>query len=41
MQVLFESKEQGGMMGGYTGNYLRVLRPYDPALVGHITEIIY
>ncbi|MCR5276959.1 MAG: tRNA (N(6)-L-threonylcarbamoyladenosine(37)-C(2))-methylthiotransferase MtaB [Bacteroidales bacterium] len=41
MQVLFESKEQGGMMGGYTGNYLRVTRPYDPALVGRITEIIY
>ena len=39
VQVLFESKEKGGTMSGYSGNYIRVTRPYDPALVGQITEI--
>ncbi|MBQ8645951.1 MAG: tRNA (N(6)-L-threonylcarbamoyladenosine(37)-C(2))-methylthiotransferase MtaB, partial [Bacteroidales bacterium] len=28
-QVLFESTQKGGMMYGYTGNYIRVERPYD------------
>ena len=37
--VLFESKEKGGTMSGYTGNYIRVSRPYDASLVGRITEI--
>ena len=41
MQVLFESKEKDGSMGGYTGNYLRVTRPYDPALVGRLTDIVF
>ena len=39
VQVLFESKEKGGTMSGYSGNYIRVTRPYDAALVGQITEI--
>ena len=39
VQVLFESKEKGGTMSGYSGNYIRVTRPYDPSLVGQITEI--
>lgn len=38
-KVLFESKEKGGMMSGYTGNYIRISRPYDKALSGKITEI--
>lgn len=38
-QVLFESKEKNGMMGGYTGNYIRVSRPYEAALVGKISEV--
>jgi threonylcarbamoyladenosine tRNA methylthiotransferase MtaB len=38
-QVLFESKEKNGMMGGYTGNYIRVSRPYEAALVGFISEV--
>lgn len=38
-QVLWESDERDGMMGGYTGNYIRVERPYDPALVNMIEEI--
>ncbi len=38
-RVLFESKEKDGTMSGYTDNYIRVTRPYDPALVGNITEV--
>ena len=39
VSVLFESKEKGGTMGGYSGNYIRVIRPYDPALSGKIVEV--
>ena len=39
MQVLFESKEKDGTMGGYSGNYIRVTRPFDPALSGRIVEV--
>ena len=39
-RVLFESTERGGMMEGYTGNYLRVTRPYDPALVGTLVDVV-
>lgn len=39
-KVLFESKEKDGSMGGYTGNYIRITRPYDEALVGKLTEVI-
>ena len=39
VQVLFESKEKNGTMSGYSGNYIKVTRPYDPALVGQIAEI--
>ncbi|MBO4427797.1 MAG: tRNA (N(6)-L-threonylcarbamoyladenosine(37)-C(2))-methylthiotransferase MtaB [Bacteroidales bacterium] len=38
-KVLWESKEKDGTMGGYTGNYIRITRPYDAALSGRITEI--
>jgi threonylcarbamoyladenosine tRNA methylthiotransferase MtaB len=38
-KVLFESKEKDGMMGGYTGNYIRITRPYDPALAGQVADI--
>ena len=38
--VLFESKEKNGTMGGYTGNYIRITRPYDPALAGQLADII-
>ena len=37
-EVLWESKEKGGSMSGYTGNYIRLSRPWDPALSGKITE---
>lgn len=37
--VLWESDVKDGLMGGYTGNYIRVERPYDPSLVNTIEEI--
>ena len=39
-RVLFESTERGGMMEGYTGNYIRIARPYDPALVNTLVDIV-
>ncbi len=38
-KVLFESKEKDGSMSGYTGNYIRITRPYDAVLVGKLTEV--
>ncbi|MCR5352202.1 MAG: tRNA (N(6)-L-threonylcarbamoyladenosine(37)-C(2))-methylthiotransferase MtaB [Bacteroidales bacterium] len=39
-RVLFESTERGGTMEGYTGNYIRVSRPFDPALVNTLVDIV-
>ena len=39
-RVLFESTERGGTMEGYTGNYIRIARPYDPALVNTLVDIV-
>ena len=39
-QVLWESDVKDGIMGGYSGNYIRVERPYDPARVNSIEDII-
>ena len=39
-KVLFESSEKGGMMSGYTENYIRIERPYDPELAGRICDVI-
>lgn len=38
-RVLFESTEKGGMMFGYTENYIKVSRPYDSSLIGEIVEL--
>ena len=38
--VLWESDVKDGLMGGYSGNYIRVERPYDPARVNTIEEIV-
>ena len=38
-QVLFESTDRKGMMEGYTGNYIRISRPFDPTLIGKIVEV--
>ena len=39
-KVLFESTSRKGMMEGYTGNYIRVEREYDPALVNKLVDVI-
>lgn len=38
-KVLFESKEKDGMMSGFTGNYIKVVRPYDRNLIGEVCEV--
>ena len=38
--VLFESTDRKGMMEGYTGNYIRISRPFDPELIGKIVKTI-
>lgn len=38
-QVLFESTDKKGMMQGYTGNYIRISRPYDPEMIGKIIDV--
>lgn len=39
-KVLYESTDKHGMMSGYTGNYIRIERPYDASLSGQICDII-
>jgi MiaB-like tRNA modifying enzyme len=39
-RVLWESDVHDGMMGGYTGNYIRLERPFDPLKVNTIEDII-
>ena len=39
-QVLWESDCKNGMMGGFTGNYIRLQRPYDPDRVNTIEDIV-
>ncbi len=39
-QVLWESDVKDGIMGGYSGNYIRIERPYDPLKVNTIEDII-
>ena len=39
-RVLFESTVRDGMMEGYTGNYIRITRPYEPALVNTLVDIV-
>ncbi len=38
--VLFESSVKGGMMYGYTRNYIRVERPYDKNLIGKVVDVV-
>lgn len=37
--VLWESDNQGGMMMGFTDNYIRLRHPYDASLVNTITQV--
>ena len=39
-RVLFESTCREGRMEGYTGNYIRIERPYDEALVGRLVDVV-
>ena len=39
-KVLWESARKDGMMGGYTGNYIRVERPWDAARVNKLEEVV-
>ena len=38
-KVLFEETNNNGIMCGYTGNYIKVERPWDPELAGKIVEV--
>jgi len=39
-EVLFEAKEKGGLMSGFTRNYIKVERPFQKELIGEIKKII-
>ena len=39
-KVLFESTDRNGMMEGYTGNYIRISRPYDAEFIGKTVDIV-
>jgi threonylcarbamoyladenosine tRNA methylthiotransferase MtaB len=39
-RVLWESTVKDGLMAGYTGNYIRVEKPYDPAFVNQLEDIV-
>ena len=39
-KVLFESTDRNGRMEGYTGNYIRIERGYDPTLCGKIVDVV-
>ena len=38
-RVLWESSVKDGLMGGYTGNYIRLERPYNPSLVNTLQPV--
>lgn len=37
--VLFEGRSAGGMMHGYTGNYIKCIAPYDKSLINKICKV--
>ncbi len=39
-RVLFESADKGGMMSGYTENYIKVWAEYEPGLIGRTSTVI-
>ena len=39
-KVLWESSVKGGLMGGYTGNYIRLEKPFDAALVNTLEDVV-
>ena len=38
--VLFESTQKKGKMFGYTRNYIKIEREYNPSLIGKVCEVI-
>jgi threonylcarbamoyladenosine tRNA methylthiotransferase MtaB len=38
-KVLFESSNREGFMEGYTGNYIRIRRPWEALLCGKIVDV--
>ena len=38
-QVLFESEENGGMMNGFTKNYVKVKVPFSPSLINETVKV--
>ena len=39
LPVLWEHEEKNGMMFGFTDNYVRVLKPYDPASINRVETV--
>ena len=39
MEVLFESTMRGGMMTGFTSNYLKIKVPYDKRYINQIVKV--
>ena len=39
-EVLFEAKEKGGMMSGFTRNYIKIEQPFQKDLIGEILKIV-
>ena len=39
-RVLWESTDRNGIIEGYTGNYIRIRRQWEPSLCGQITDVI-
>ena len=39
LPVLWEHEEKDGMMYGFTENYVRVKKPFDPAFVNQIEQV--
>lgn len=37
--VLWEGSDHGGSMQGWTDNYIRLVRPFDPAVAGTVEEV--
>ena len=38
-EALFEAKEKGGMMSGFTRNYVRIERPFQKELIGEVVGV--
>ena len=39
LPVLWEHEEKNGMMFGFTDNYVRVQKPYDPASINRVEKV--